>query len=421
LLFQVCLFFFVQRISGWRPAVVAIAFPLLTISFFYSAQGRPYGLLLGAYALAMVCWQGATRNVGTRRLASLVGLAFALALGITSHYFGLLILIPVCAGELIRTLQQRRLDWGVLAAIGVGMASILTVLPFEKAVSVYRQHYYLTEVPLRIIPEAYPALLVAPHSLPVRENHLVLLALLVCAVLVCVALARRLRRGARTEPLHEWAALAALVLLPVFGYLLGRFVTHAVDVRYMIATLFAVAAFCAIALDRFLQRTVVFYVIAALMFYAGVKSVHRYILNSRGGGAWQMARFPLSPEVLAALNKDPQRRIYMQGLGDYYFDEFYEADPALRARLSFVYSQDEEIRWVGHDTNYITALNMQHFAPLPVASYETLLAEGDPLVLNCPGSWDWMGKDLDSKHVPRTDYGSALGCDLVQLHLGKGD
>src|ERR1700735_653938 len=60
LLFQLCLFFFVRRLAGDRSAIIAMAVPLLTASFRYSVEGRPYGLLLGLYALSLLYWQIAT-------------------------------------------------------------------------------------------------------------------------------------------------------------------------------------------------------------------------------------------------------------------------------------------------------------------------------------------------------------------------
>ena len=62
LLFQLCLFFFVRRLAGDRAAIIAMAVPLLTASFRYSLEGRPYGLLLGLYALSLLCWQIATQD-----------------------------------------------------------------------------------------------------------------------------------------------------------------------------------------------------------------------------------------------------------------------------------------------------------------------------------------------------------------------
>ena len=68
LLMQICLFLFVRNVAGERAGVVAAAFPAMTVTLYYSAEGRPYGLLLGLYALALLSWQGATRIGSGRRV-----------------------------------------------------------------------------------------------------------------------------------------------------------------------------------------------------------------------------------------------------------------------------------------------------------------------------------------------------------------
>jgi len=40
---QVCLFFFVRRLAGERAGVVAVAFPALTATLFYSAEDGRMG------------------------------------------------------------------------------------------------------------------------------------------------------------------------------------------------------------------------------------------------------------------------------------------------------------------------------------------------------------------------------------------
>ena len=62
LLMQVCLFFFVRNLAGERAGAVAAAFPAVTATLFYAVEGRPYGLMLGLYALALWCWQVAERQ-----------------------------------------------------------------------------------------------------------------------------------------------------------------------------------------------------------------------------------------------------------------------------------------------------------------------------------------------------------------------
>ena len=153
LLMQVCLYFFLKKMAGERAALVAVALSGLTATLFYAAQGRPYGVLLGSYALTALCWQvSAERGEhGKARGWPLAGLVFALALTLNVHFYGVLLLVPLCSAELVRSFVRQRMDWGMAAAIGGGMATLVTTLPYVKASSEFKQHYYACEVSPRMM------------------------------------------------------------------------------------------------------------------------------------------------------------------------------------------------------------------------------------------------------------------------------
>jgi len=415
LLCQVSLFFFVRRLAGPRSAAIALALPLLTYSFFYAIQGRPYGLLLGLYSASLACWQAAIRApAGRSRVLALSGIGAALVLGVTSHYFGVLILIPVCAGELVRSLDRRQLDRGVLTAIAAGFVSIATVLPFQHALLAYRAHYYNTAVDWHVLPQSYFSLFSFYRGWNHLQQHIFELSALVLSAVLVAAILLRLRRQAGRDPAHEWIALLALALLPVYAYLFGRFVTHTLEPRYVIATLFAFAASAAIVLQKALRNTPFFYAVAGLAFAAALVINLGHIRDHRGGKAGTLASFTVSPHVAAAFHNN-SGRIYTQALDNFYIDTSYEPDATLRSRFCLVYGQKQELDWLDHDTNYITAVNMQHFAPLCTISYGEFLAQPDPLVLDYHSNWEWLEKDLTARKYPVTMIGGALRGDLIQL------
>ena len=419
LMFQASVFVFVSRISGQRSAVIAMLFPVLTITFFYAADGRPYGLLLGLYGMSLACWQSATRELpGRLRTTALLGLAAALVLGVTSHFFGVLLLIPVCAGELARTIKARKLDWAVVSAIGVGAASVALVLPFQKAAAEYRIHYYSTRVVWNVIPQSYAALFIPHHTLPLNQQHVYVWALGIGMVVVAIGLVSRWK--ARRELNHEFVALVTLGLLPVFGFLLGRFVTHTTDVRYVVATMFAATAGLGITLERALRSRMIFYACWVVLLGASANRVIGYTRGAVGSVEDLPRRFQLSPAVAAALAEDPGAPIFVQSLGDFYADSYYDPDPGVRSRFALVYSQEEELGWLGHDTNYLTARNMTHFAPLRIVRYRDLLSgSAHPLVLQYRDGWDWLARDLEARHVGSRSIGALAGGELVQLQLDE--
>ncbi len=421
LLFQLCLFFFVRRIAGARAALVAMAAPLLTASFYYSVEGRPYGLLLGLYALSLLCWQIATdlrphpEAPPRSRLLPLAGLTLAIALAITSHYFGVLILIPVSLGELARTLQRKRLDAGVLTALALGLASIVLILPFKRAVMVYRQHYYIAGVNLHDISQGYRELFLRYTTWPIPFQKLAAAIMVVLALWLATAGYKRFKRRPATELASTWVALAAMALLPLFGYLFGRFVTHTMEVRYVIAAIIAFAATFAIVLERRLRSNTFYAITLAIIFLAVIDINTANILHERSTTNATLASFQLSPTASAALHQQPTQPIYIQTLGDFYRNSYYDPDPGLRARYTLVYSAPDEIRWLGHDTNAITARNMRSFTHLSIATFAALHQQPQPLLVLYPGSWQWIDHQLTADHTPQTPVAPALRGQLIRL------
>ncbi len=419
LLLQVSLFYFVRRLAGERAGVVAMAVPLLTASFRYSAEGRPYALLLGLYAFALLCWQQATLEGAQRRLRvmALVGLTVAFVLAITSHYFGVLILVPIACAELARTIRRRQLDVGVVTAMLLGVGSVLLILPFQRALMVYRLHYYVQAVSSRNITQGYRELFLRYTTWPIPAQRVAATALAIAAIWLGIAGFRRFKERSRSEPTEIWVALAVLALLPFFGFLFGRFVTHTMEVRYVIAALIAFAATLGIVLEERVRKDSFYFGLMAVIFGAALILNMRHILQERRDTQMILASFRLSPEASAALKQHPDERIYVQSLNDFYLDTYYEPDADLRSRFSYISSREEEVRWLGHDTNYVTAVYMGRFTHLSLTPYSVFLQQPSPLLLLSHSGWEWIEKELVAKHVAVKPLGDCLRGDLVRVEV----
>ena len=422
LLFQLCLFFFVRRLASPRSAILAMAVPLLTASFRYSVEGRPYGLLLGLYASALLCWQLATEQdaptqTPTRsRILPLAGLTLSIALAITSHYFGVLILIPIALGELARTLIRKRLDLGVLTALILGLASIGLILPFQRALLVYRQHYYVKGVNPHDISQGYRELFVRYGAWPLPLQKLAAALMVLLALTLAYAGYQRFKRRPATEHPWLWVALVSMALLPLFGYLFGRFVTHTMEVRYVIAALIAFAATLGIVLERKLRSTTFYYATVALILIAAVALNTYSILQERRNSAAILASLHPSPALSAQLAANPDAPLYIQSLGLFFVDSYYTADPALRSRITLLYSAPREITYLQHDTYAISAENMKHFTRLPLADENQLQQQPPPhLVIQIHDGWDWTTKAFAAEHATVTPLGDSFGGQAISI------
>ena len=429
LLMQVCLFFFVRNLAGERAGAVAAAFPALTATLFYSVEGRPYGLMLGLYALALLCWQVATRQlsvVGSQfsgnvrgRIWALVGLAAAIAWTINAHYFGILLLVPVCAAEKWRTLARRKFDWPMVAAILVGMAGIVATRPFMKAAGEFRKNYYNGGgVGLHDITRAYRSIFLDYTKMTIPAQHVWMVVLVVFAATLVWGCWRAWRIGEVRMARAEWVLVLTLAALPFCGYLLARFVTHSIEVRYVLGAVVAISAMVGVAMSEWLRRDWVFNaVLVGLGLGIVAGGVVRIHAEQRKTAA-RLASLVLPAEVKAALDASADGRLYVQDMGTFEEDRYYEPDADVKARMTLVYSADEELRWNRHDTMALTGMHMQQFTDLPVVSYEALRGQrGEHVFVLYHTGWDWTDQAFAQDGARVRPVGKAMAGDVVAVRF----
>jgi uncharacterized membrane protein len=419
---QFCLYFFVRNLVGedvvaQRAGLVAMVLPALTWTLFYSAEGRPYGLLLGCFAAAVLCWQIAARREDGR-LWPLIGLAAALAFTLNVHFYGVLLLIPLCGAELLRTLQRRRLDWPMLAALAVGMAAIVFTVPYIKSSGEFKKHYYAGPVSVHMLTQPYRQMLLNYTTFP-HAVQAVLQMLLVVAAVVAVASCVRLARGGRlaaTQP--EWAIVALLALLPVFAFVLGKFVTHALEVRHSIGAVIGIVTLIALALTPVLRSRQAFAAVMAVLLLGAVAvNVQRAKTSAADARVWK-ADLVLTPAQQTALAACPDHNVYFQDLGEWEERSQYEPDPVLRAHMVLVYSRDEEMTHEQHDTMYLTAVHTRNFSALPIVSYDQLRkSPGDHIFATYHSGWSWTDAAFVTETSSMQPLGKAFGGDLVKVRF----
>jgi hypothetical protein len=416
---QLCLYFFVRNLAGWRAGLVAMAIPALTWTMFYSAEGRPYGLLLGSYALTALCWQVASRREGTSsRVWPLVGLASTLALTLNVHFYGVLLLIPLCGAELARTLVRRRLDGGMLAAIAVGMASLVATIPYVKASGEFKKHYYVAEIPVHAITQPYRQMILDYTEYPKSVQTVLALVILLAGVGVVWGCLWAVRRRVLVVPVAEGVLILLLVLMPAFAFVLGRWVTHALEVRHSIGAIVGISTLFAIAMTSALRRKSVFYGVMAAMLVGIVVVNGVRVRQSMATTQQIMADLTMAPALKVEVDAAADRNIYFQDLGMWEVASLYEQDPELRSRLVLLYSLDEEMNRRGHDTMYLTAVHTKNFSDQPVSSYDDLRrTPGEHTFATFHSGWSWTDDAFAEEAAHVEPMGEAFGGDLVKVRF----
>ena len=210
--------------------------------------------------------------------------------------------------------------------------------------------------------------------------------------------------------------------MPFAGFLLARFVTHSIETRYVLPAIVGFAVLPALALQP--QRWSVrrFQVVVSCLLLAaaaaGVVRVHEEHVKRDA----ILASLVMPAEIRALLLAGPSSRLYAQNLGIFDQNLIHTADPEVRARLVLLYSAPQELRFLHHDTNALTALHMKHFVAQPVASYDDLKQQpGEHLMLLFHGSgWDWADTALQADGAQVRDLGQALGGRVVAVRFARG-
>jgi len=428
LLFQISLYFFVNRIAGHRSAIIAMAFPLLTNTLARSVDGRPYGLFMGLFALSLVCWQSAARSEGSgrSRLLSLIGLWLAIAACISTHYFGTLVLIPLWLAEITRAMHRKHIDRAMTITLSLGVASVALILPFLKGTKIFRQHYYYTPIPVtpRFILELYRRTILDDSSPLNHPGQMAFIAVFLLALSVGIIL--RLRRNIQLDPQQhdppsEWVALFATAMIPLFGCLLDVLATHTLLPRYVLPADFAFAAIAGIVLQPAVRRARVFYAIMALLvsfsLWINVWNIHRDRLE----GLQILASSTPSPAVRSALEKDPSQRIYVQNFSEYMVYSYYAQDPAIRSRLTLLTDEDQ-FQWEKIDNVYLMTENLRHFGPMTIVPYHDFLKLPNPLILFYTHASDfdmWIDRDLKVRGRDLRIFGPWMDGYLAEVLPGE--
>jgi len=250
-----CLFIFVARRTSNLYGLVAATFPLVTGAYAYAYEARPYGLVLGFGALALLCWQSATIDY-FRRL-SIFCLALSLAAALSSHYYGVFVVFPLALGEAMRTLKRHRVDAPVWAALGLAASPLLWHLPLIKQARAYSGAFWAPPIWLGI-PDFYYNML-GSAVLPVVA--MLFLAGIYATIFRPAALAQNHAARAQNQltgvapPLHEVAAAFGFVVIPIICVVLAKLVTGAFTDRYAIPAIIGLSILVAFIAAKLFDTT----------------------------------------------------------------------------------------------------------------------------------------------------------------------
>ncbi len=395
---------FAAQRFGSLGGVVAAAALILTKASAYAIDGRPYGLLLGLTASAFWVWHRGTQPGSSRVWAAL--LACLLAASLCVHYFAVLAWIPIGVAELARWIRARRIDSSVLAALAVGLAPLLWLLPHARAAGRAMHVGPITHPAARFAGKHYASLLDV-------------LAFLLIALLVAVAVRRRwFQGGARgfatrigamlREP--EALFLAALLLTPVWSLILARLGGSGLSNSRYALTFTLGAALAAGALAGALQLSPNWNRRLAVLVLAGaaVVSVRRLVMAWNERAELDATIVTTAPAGVAIVYANA-----FEGL-----KRWYQADPALRERMVLAADVEAALRRGDPATVSVNLSAAGRFFPLPVASWPEIRARHAQIALvEEPGVATWLTREIEAGAFARRPLPAPAGVEIWLVDL----
>ena len=238
----VALYAFLKRRVPPVYACGGVLFFMSTAAFDYSFESRSYALMLGFCALSLVAWRSTIE--GNHKNLAAIGLAMSLAAGISSNYFSVLAFFPIAAGEFVRDLKSRKIEWRVWSAMALGGSILLLYLPLvNKAVATFSP-YAWNKVQADVIADSY-----------VEMVEIILWpAIGLLAVGVIAKLIRLRWRDIAVLPLHESVAAFVLMLYPFLAYGIARIRGGMLSPRFVIPMCYGFAIAVAATAYRLFGR-----------------------------------------------------------------------------------------------------------------------------------------------------------------------
>jgi hypothetical protein len=380
LLMSLCLFHFVSKRVSTIYGLAAMLFPLITIAYEYAYEARGYGLMLGFSSLALVCWQEATES--QRRLLWLIGLSASGIAAISSHYYAILLLVPLGAGEFVRSLARKRIDLPIWVALIIMLLPLVLFFPVIQEARSYVHHFW-SPPEWSMIPKFYYVLLI-PALGPI-------LAILIISAVWPDRKDWR-QRSSEISPLlfswHEITSAIGFIAIPAVAVLIGKFITGAFTWRYGLSAVIGFSILLPLAVQRLNGGRIIigicFTVFMCVWFIVmGVIQLHHQaIINA----SWSKTYEFLQSEG------DPRLPIVAGDLHTFMTLVHY-APPAIMSRVVYLANPQASIRYFGHDTVDRGILDLKPWFHVAVQNYAPFVNSHDRFLVyaRVRGARTWLG------------------------------
>jgi len=385
------IFEIVRRRSNVIMAIAAALALYLSVAWQYALEARGYSLTVACYALAMFGWSEAA--AGRHRRRNWAVMAIAIAAGAWAHYYAVLIAAPIVAGEIVRQVLRRRIEWMPWIAL---VAAGVLCLPLGILVSAGapQRHTFWARPSSFGISGVYEFL-----AGDVTISAIAVTLLIALAVLEIV---RRVsaRTWPRQLPAYEVAAGIVCVALPAMTAVLG-YLAHAFDRRYAVFGVFGVVLAGTLAIWSVLPKNRLGDVV--LVAALGVTFTTYSVRTFREPTPWPHPY--LHRPVLADWLHGDDPLVITCGVD--YLALWYYAPPAARARAIYIADPARQLRDTGTDTSDRGYLALARWTPVPAVPLADYITTHRRFWLYSCGR-SWIEDSLEASGATLTERNAEL-------------
>lgn len=372
-LMLVCVFLFVYRRLPALYAALAMLFAGDSVLYF-ATEGRAYGLVLGLTALSLVLWQMAVD--GKHRVASIAAFVICMWAATALHYYSVLLLAPLFVAEVARWYESRKIDVPILAAFALVPLVLIPHIPLLEAQRQFVRYYH-SKASILALFEFYV------HYV---GRYAVAFA---APVLLCALFGPRAgqifkpRTGRSTLPVHEWALLLAMAVLPIVIVLGSMFTIKTFVDRYLVWTIIGFASLGAALLYRITRGSTTAAASVIALLLAGFAA-------TSAAGIRKAPHLRESQAVRDELATAPAGTMPIVIADHHAFMELsYYADPRVRNRLVYVVSPGLERTYTGIDTGDLLMSGVARHTSLRIVKYDDFIKDHRQFLL-AANAQDWL-------------------------------
>jgi hypothetical protein len=413
-----CLMCVALTCLAWRYAPPLFAagvffFPYATVLRSRAMDARPYGLMFGFSALVLLCWDRMD-DAGPRRRAWQAGFVLSLAAMLSTHFYSILLLLPLAMGEATYWWLKRRIRWITVIGVALALVPYAIWLPILIQASRRFMRGYFYRAAFSNLYDFYSF---AIASLPLAG---ILIAVLAVMLLRRSSASPDAGRESLSPSLRALlAACAGFLLVPVAGYTAGALITGFFVPYYHMIAAFGVV----LGVPLLLAVLCGWDSAVGLALFAAIAG-HGLFVTARGlsGMVRREAHYPALAEV-RKLIPDSHPDIVVPSPQNFLpFQEATRDDP--ENNLIYLYDAPKALAAVGTDTADLLYEQMRGLTQARVASFEAYLASHDRFYLavmgDVKGIQEWQFHHLERQPNARLTWmGKAGDFDIFRVEMQR--